>query len=771
MQSAIQINLSAIREPVWLTRLHLFAIFACLVLACVGGYFYYIDRSDDMLRMTIAAAALTLCMFFARLLIRRDYIGQGTILLHLGVIAFSAAMTRSDPEGWRILMFVPSICLAMAHAYLYARRAEYTLTVVWLLLSLLLLFGERQGLIPSQPWFVGIGVVNTISNVIGLILSLSWRYSTSVMQLGKINSDNASLTRVREQLEAQVLSSTNDLKEREARFRAVSELTSDYAFGWRVTPDKKILSEWSTDAITRVTGYTREDFERNWRAIVHPEDRQVYERRLKRVLNNETDVSEFRILYKGTGDIRWLRALTRPIWSDKEKRVVQAVGAMQDITDQKKSEDKIEKLAFYDPLTGFGNRRQWGIWTNVAMAQAEVHKGRLSIMYVDLDRFKTVNDTLGHDVGDGLLVEVSKRIFSCLEGEDRLARLGGDEFAMLLVNSDEQRAIDVARRILSQFDAPFFVRGHTIQSRCSIGIACYPRDGVHISVLQQHADIAMYRAKTRPERFQVYSPDISTYIDDQVRIEAELLQGIENGEMQLYYQPILDLDTKHIVKAEALLRWKHPRRGFVSPATFIPLAEQSGMILQIDRHVIKSCFAQAAEWARQGLPMLISINLSALTLRDDELLEYVADTLNRTGAPASQLMFEITESAAIQDPETTKRVLLGFREMGIMSAIDDFGIGYTSIVFLKSLPVAAVKVDKVFVDGIGQGPKDEGVLAAVLALGHGLGISVIAEGVEDARQLEWLEAHGCQMAQGFYIAKPMPKPDFESAIRNISRVL
>jgi EAL domain-containing protein (putative c-di-GMP-specific phosphodiesterase class I) len=280
----------------------------------------------------------------------------------------------------------------------------------------------------------------------------------------------------------------------------------------------------------------------------------------------------------------------------------------------------------------------------------------------------------------------------------------------------------------------------------------------------------MYSAKSKAEHYQIYSPDISTYMDQQVQLEAELGAAISNDEFTLHFQPILDINRWSIDKAEALLRWMHPRRGPVSPGVFIPLAEESGMIIDIDRWVVRSAFRQVAEWQRAGQQMSLSINLSVLSLRDKDLISFVSEQLVRTKIPAENITFEITESAAIEDPEATSRVLHSLRQLGFRLAIDDFGRGYTSIVFLKNLPVDFVKIDKSFVDGIGQGPKEEGVLRAVISLAKSLDIWTVAEGVEQTSQLEWLAAHGCDFIQGWHIGKATTAHDFITRARNVTPV-
>jgi diguanylate cyclase (GGDEF)-like protein/PAS domain S-box-containing protein len=750
-----------VHEPDWLRRVHIVAIFGSFAVSVLALLTYLsFEQTQPVLRMTLSSFGFTGLMIGVRAMVRNGSVTRASLLMHVGLFLFSCAMAVFDRSGWRILLFVPWAAVAVSHIQLHQAQVRFLPTILWCTAALVLTFTEKLGLVPGSPWVAGIGWINMFANAIGVMFSLSWRYNMSVAQLTKATDANRLLKAANADLESMVEASTEDLIERELRFRTVSELTSDYAFGWTITRDQRIISEWSTEAIVLVTGYTREEFESNWRKIVHPEDHEIYEKRLLRTLANETNEAEFRIFYKGGDEIRWLHAKTRPIWSDKEKRVVKAVGAIVNITERRDKEDRIEQLAYYDALTGFGNRSVWKAWTNTALLRARVSESNLCILYLDLDRFKAVNDTLGHDVGDGLLKEVSKRMFSCIGANDRLARLGGDEFAILLLDAQEQHAMDVARCVQSQFVAPFSVRGHTIQSRCSIGIACFPRDGATISQLQQNAEIAMYRAKTRTDRIQVYSPDISMFMDEQVQLEAELGAAIEREQFVLYFQPILDLNSGTIVKAEVLMRWQHPTRGFVSPGVFIPLAEESGMIVDIDRWVIQASFDQVSRWRQQGIDAAVSINVSALTLRDGDFLNYVRDALSHYGTPPENITFEITESAAIEDPEATSRVLHSLRHMGFMLAMDDFGRGYTSIVFLKDLPVHYVKIDKSFVDGIGRDAKDEGVLRAVLALAKGLEILTVAEGVEHGHQLEWLAAHGCDFVQGWHIGKAVPPADY-----------
>jgi diguanylate cyclase (GGDEF)-like protein/PAS domain S-box-containing protein len=751
--------------PIWLNRLYTLAILLALVMSGIVGAEYYVDRHIESAIVCGALAGFVAVLILSSNMIRRGNYRFGLFLLQSSVFACLLVLSRYSTNVIYTLTLIPIISIVLSLLYFHRQRPSLTFFFLWIFALIGLLFADNLGYVSHPHAWLLIATVGAIGNAVGLAMGLAWRYESNIEQLGAAASETRNLQNLRTKLEKQVAEGVDEIKQRESRFRAVSELTSDYAFGWQIDKNGNLFSEWATDAIERVTGYSREDFDAKWRNIVHPDDREIFRKRIERILNNETDKSEFRIIH-ANGEVKWLRAFTRPIYSSKEKRVVQAVGAIQDITSQKQSDERIEQLAFYDALTNLGNRRQWKIWADVALARAQVQRKSLAVMYIDLDRFKAINDTLGHDIGDALLIEVAKRLYTCLEGEDRLARLGGDEFAILMIETDENRAIQVAKRVLSQFDAPFIVRNNTIQARGSIGIALYPRDGENLGALQQHADIAMYRAKTKAERFQIYDPKIKTYVEEQVRLEAELGEAIENGGLTLYYQPILGLKEGSIVKAEALTRWFHPRKGPIAPSTFIPLAEESGMITLLDRWVTRMGLIQAATWARQGIDVSLSINLSVLTLQDEDIVDYIRDILQRTGAPPDRIVFEVTESAAIRDPEATKRVLTLLRNLGIHVAIDDFGRGYTSLVFLKSLPIDSVKIDMMFVQGIAKGSRDEGVMQAILALGKGLDIVVVAEGVEDQMQLDWLAQNGCDQVQGYFIGRPMPIEQFEQSLQS-----
>jgi diguanylate cyclase (GGDEF)-like protein/PAS domain S-box-containing protein len=753
------------RAPIWLNRLYTLAILLALVMTGIVGAEYYVDRHIESAIVCGALAGFVAVLTLSSYVIRRGNYHFGSFLLQSSVFACLLVLSRYSTNVNYTLALIPIISIALSLLYFHRQRPSFLFFFIWLFALIGLLFADSLGYVSHNHAWLLIATVGAIGNAVGLAMGLAWRYESNIEQLGAAASETRNLQNLRTKLEKQVAEGVDEIKQRESRFRAVSELTSDYAFGWQIDKNGNLFSEWATDAIERVTGYSREDFDAKWRNIVHPDDREIFRKRIERILNNETDKSEFRIIH-ANGEVKWLRAFTRPIYSSKEKRVVQAVGAIQDITSQKQSDERIEQLAFYDALTNLGNRRQWKIWADVALARAQVQHKSLAVMYIDLDRFKAINDTLGHDIGDALLIEVAKRLYTCLEGEDRLARLGGDEFAILMIETDENRAIQVAKRVLSQFDAPFIVRNNTIQARGSIGIALYPRDGENLGALQQHADIAMYRAKTKAERFQIYDPKIKTYVEEQVRLEAELGEAIENGGLTLYYQPILGLKEGNIVKAEVLTRWFHPRKGPIAPSTFIPLAEESGMITLLDRWVTRMGLIQAATWARQGIDVSLSINLSVLTLQDEDIVDYIRDILQRTGAPPDRIVFEVTESAAIRDPEATKRVLTLLRNLGIHVAIDDFGRGYTSLVFLKSLPIDSVKIDMMFVQGIAKGSRDEGVMQAILALGKGLDIVVVAEGVEDQMQLDWLAQNGCDQVQGYFIGRPMPIEQFEQSLQS-----
>jgi diguanylate cyclase (GGDEF)-like protein/PAS domain S-box-containing protein len=529
--------------------------------------------------------------------------------------------------------------------------------------------------------------------------------------------------------------------------------------------------DWSTNTFARLTGYTEVEIDARGglESLVHPEDRTAFIAGYGAIAANRSRNVEFRII-DAHGQTRWLFLSIRPVWSESEQRVVQALGAFQDITERKRYEEQISQLAFYDSLTSLGNRRLLLDRLTRFVEDPPTESHILTVIYLDLDRFKLVNDTLGHEIGDALLIQVAERLRACVRDGDLLTRLGGDEFAVVLPSTNEEQAACVAQRMLDQFDPPFQVAGQDVRVGISVGIACYPRDGEQVGTLLQHADIAMYAAKAQGNRYRIYHPTLHTYREEQLQIESDLRAAIDNDDLTLHYQPIRDLRTNTIERVEALVRWIHPTRGPISPGVFIPIAEESGLIRALDRWVLRAGMMQAACWAQSDTPLVVAVNLSTVSLQERDLTAYVRACLAETGAPSSHLVIEITESAAMRDPSTTIGILNELRGMGTQIALDDFGRGYASLNYLASLPVDTVKVDREFVAEIGVNQKHEGVLRALITLCRSLGLTVVAEGVETDAQLRWLMAEGYDQAQGYFIGRPAPAATLAAAAPPVAAV-
>lgn len=435
---------------------------------------------------------------------------------------------------------------------------------------------------------------------------------------------------------------------------------------------------------------------------------------------------------------------------------------------RKQAEERIQYLAYYDGLTGLPNRSLFSQRLNHALTQARRSKKNLSVLFVDLDRFKNINDTLGHEAGDYLLQEMAKRFKTCLRESDTVARLGGDEFVILLEDiADSKYAASVAQKIIGTAQSPFTINAGDYQVTASVGISIYPEDGEDDQTLMKHADIAMYLAKDQGKNnYQFYSTQIDVHSFERLALESSLRRALERREFSLHYQAKVDLHSGCVTGMEALLRWVHPDLGMVSPALFMPLAEETGVIVPIGRWVLNTVCVQNKAWQEQGLPSLcVSVNLSARQFNDEGLLRDVARALKDSGLAPNLLELEITESMVMYNPDQAVKLLTEMRAMGISIAIDDFGIGYSSLSQLKRFPVNTIKIDGSFIKDLMSNKEDAAITAAIIAMGTNLHLNVIAEGVETDAQVGFLQDHQCNEMQGYYFSKPIPADEFAQLLR------
>ena len=424
----------------------------------------------------------------------------------------------------------------------------------------------------------------------------------------------------------------------------------------------------------------------------------------------------------------------------------------------------IERRAEHDGLTGLPNRTLFGDRLSRALAHARRNAVSVAVMVVDLDRFKEVNDSLGHAAGDELLRQAAQRLRACVRDEDTVARLGGDEFAVLLPHvTGVDGAVRVARRLLEAFAAPVELGGAPVVVSPSIGISLFPQDGIEPEEIVEGADAAMYRAKERGRNtFEIFSPALRTEANERLALEAALRRGLEREEFVLHYQPKVDIRTGRVTGAEALVRWQHPERGLTYPDFFVPLAEETGLVAGLGEFVIAAACEQLQAWRAAGLPPLtVAVNVSATQLREG-LAEYVSRALRLADLDGSSLELELTESAALESLELTVAQLQELRALGVTCSIDDFGTGYCGLSYLNRLPVDGLKIDRSFITELSSG--SDTIVTAVIALGHSLGLKVIAEGVETADQLACLADRGCDEMQGYLFSKPIPADEFAALV-------
>jgi diguanylate cyclase (GGDEF)-like protein len=443
-------------------------------------------------------------------------------------------------------------------------------------------------------------------------------------------------------------------------------------------------------------------------------------------------------------------------------------GTTIDITERKRAEEQVKHLAFHDPLTSLPNRLLFNDRLTLAVAQAHRHNQKMAVLFLDLDRFKVINDSLGHSVGDELLRQVAERIQEHVREGDTVARLGGDEFTLLVPGINvEEDAAKIARKICDAIHAPFWIDGRELFVTTSLGVSVYPSDGHDAETLVRNADSAMYRAKEQGrDNYQLYTPAMNAKAIERLSLESRLRQAVANDELELHFQPFIDLKTAEVLGAEALLRWRHPELGLIPPGEFIPIAELSGLIVPIGEWVLRTACAEARKWHQQGFQGLtVSVNLSSRQFQQTDLVSQVTQALEETGLEADKLDLEITESNAMQNAEHSINTLWGLKKQGVRISMDDFGTGYSSLNYLKRFPIDRIKLDQSFVRDL-PGDKDDAAIAmAVIAMGRSLELVVIAEGVETEEQLAFLKGHECDQLQGFLLSRPLPSDAFETFLK------
>ena len=545
---------------------------------------------------------------------------------------------------------------------------------------------------------------------------------------------------------------------------------------YRCRNDKDWTMEFTSDGCLDLTGYSPENFvshrKISYAQLIHPEDQDPVWNNVQDALR---DKRPFQLVYRITtakGEMKWVWEQGRGVFS-LDGDLLALEGFITDITERAQAQERLQYLAHHDSLTGLPNRALFLERLDHALTRARWTKRPLAVLFLDLDRFKNINDTLGHDIGDSALRVASERLLSCVREGDTVARFGGDEFTVLLedmANTDDVPAI--AQKIIDVLSRPFVVDKREFVITASIGISLYPNDGDDSLRLLRNADTAMYRAKDQGRnKYQFYSSEMSVKALEKFTLESSLRHALNRGEFLLYYQPQVHLSTGQVTGVEALLRWQHPELGLILPSQFIPVAEETGLMKAIDEWVLHTACAQAKAWQSAGIPSIsMIVNLSGRSFSEAGLAEVIARALGQNGLAAEMLELEITENVIMQNAPTTVAMLEALNRMGLTLAIDDFGTGYSSLSYLKRFAIDTLKIDQSFVRDVTTDADDASIVTAIIAMGHGLQLKVIAEGVETSGQLDFLRRHDCDGVQGFLFSRPQPEADITCLLQSGKRL-
>jgi diguanylate cyclase len=615
----------------------------------------------------------------------------------------------------------------------------------------------------DNAWLAGIIAFNT---VMVLLVTLAIAFFDA-----RLTDQNAAMVRALQSANRELIERTEraerlaaELQVSEERYMLAVAGANDGIWDWDLTTNHVFMSPrllgifgWEPGEVDSVEA---------WMERIHEEDREALKDTFVRHLRRESETfsAKVRCIHK-SGQPRWLllRGLSQ---RDETGRAYRIAGSCTDITASKEAELRIQDLAYRDGLTGLANRVTLTQRLDATIEAAAREHRSFGVMLLDLDRFKVINDSLGRAAGDLALKETAERLGECVRGHDLIARLAGDEFVLLIREMPDAPALtSIAERVIAAMRRPIQLQGGLYQIGASLGIAVFPDDGVDTDALLKHADLAMYRAKELGRNnYQFFSAHLDEHSAEQLAIRGELPFALERGEFSVVYQPKLDLATDRVYGMEALIRWHSGKLGPVSPLKFIPIAEETGLIVPIGRWVLAQACRQARELAVRGLQLHVAVNLSGRQFGDPGLADDIRSTLTAQGLAAEHLELELTESALVTDPAGAVKTLMQLRNMGVTLSIDDFGTGYSSLAYLRNFPVQAVKIDRAFVQGLPADTSDAKLTRSIIELAHNLGLKVVAEGVESALQLEFLREGGCDAVQGYHLARPLPAEEFDQFV-------
>jgi diguanylate cyclase (GGDEF)-like protein/PAS domain S-box-containing protein len=683
-----------------------------------------------------------------------------------------------------VLLWIGGLSAGSVSAYSIIRRAFLGFTLPALLPTAIYLFyigGRIEVTIGlGTVLFAGFLTLSAMRMHRILLRELELRLENTRL-IEHLEQEKARVDRINDLLErrvaertAELTASNRSLQQEISERKRTTEALSQAAAVFENTSEGAMITDTAKQivavngAFTKITGYSQQDVLGKTSAclyVANTDERLFAE--MARSLNQSGH-------WRGEVWQRRKNGETFPVWlsastvSNGHGAVTHYVSLFSDITSLKESQKQLERMAHHDALTGLPNRLLFHARLQHAMERARREGGQVAILCFDLDHFKNINDSLGHPAGDRLLQAVTQRLLSSVREEDMVARFGGDEFTLLLEDLREARDAGlVAEKVLKVMAKPFDLEGQETYVSGSIGISLFPDDGRDITTLFKNADSALYQAKEHGRNnYHYYTEDLTLAAFKRLELESNLRRAVERGEFVLFYQPQVDLSDGHVVGAEALVRWRHPELGLVLPGEFIPMTESTGLIVKLGEWVLQTACAQAKAWQNAGLPSIrIAVNLSSVQVSRGDILHTVQQVIRKTGLDPRYMELEITEGLIMRQTQETIRTLHELTELGVMLAVDDFGTGYSSLNYLKRLPLHRLKIDKSFVREIPDDAEDRAITRAVIALGNSLNMMVVAEGVENEIQREFLYNNGCDEAQGYLYGAPLSAIDFASLVR------
>lgn len=607
-----------------------------------------------------------------------------------------------------------------------------------------------------------LGVITALYNILTnlhpyLIISATITAILVGGYFGAVIGKNKQLIAENKARQAEIQENLDQLKQQQEDLNALFYNHSSWI--WLIDVENQTMKV--STGIERMLGYDAEEFEKDyefWLKKTYPEDIEIVNKHYQRLLNGTHSEAQWRI-YHQDGRIIWIKVMGHPMKNENGK-VVRLLGVANDLTKAIEMEKQLQQVSLTDSLTGLPNRlsfnKRMEEWLKV-----QTDKDNMAILYLNIDRLKVINDMLGFKAGDLVLQIIAKRLQDILRPSDYIARYGGDEFIIALPYTEKANVEAFAHNMMAQLALPFELENQEMDVTVSAGTVLFPEHGTTLNSLMSKAGVALHQAKQRGKNtVRFYELEDEALVKRKLYIELALKKAIDADEFELYYQPKIDLSTKEIEGVEALLRWEHPALGFVSPAEFIPIAEESGQMLAIGKWVVQEAVSQAGKWEEEGKPIKVAINVSNLQFEDPDFLNHLRCTIERHGLSPHLLGVELTESM-LQNIHTISPILFELRQMGIHTYVDDFGTGYSSLSMLKTLPIDFIKIDKSFIDEITDHSGYSTLVKTIIDMGKSLGFDLVAEGIETQRQADFLLKNGCTLGQGYVFAKPMSVQSFE----------